>query len=236
MVEALAGNAVVTSGAVAATPPAAVPVTAPATSIPANPPVAAPVAVVAPVAATATPGAPTGTLMSEAAKPDAAPAKTEAAPAAADFKLEIPKDSGLVQADVDGIAAIAKAEGLNQKQATALVAREAAQRAESLTKVQKQFQESAAQFAADPVYGGTNLAQSKIEMRRALNSPLMPADLKAVLSDPKLPYGDFAPLARFITNVGRTLGEDGMIPVSRQPASKADVPIHHVFYPPQKSG
>lgn len=218
--------AVTTAAPVAATTPASAPVTA----VPAagsNPP----------PAATA---APTGTLLSNAAateapKAEAKPAETATPAPATELKLEIPKDSGLTQADVDEIAALAKSNGFNQKQAEALVANQVSSRNAQLVAAQKQFQESAAQFKNDPEYGGAKLAESQISMRRVMTSPLMPADLKAVLSDPKLPYGDFAPLAKFITNIGRLLGEDGMIPTNRQPA-KADVPIHHVFYPPAKSG
>lgn len=229
MVDAVTTDAVVTSTPAAT--PAAVATPAPVVTT------ATPAAVATPAAEQK--AAPTGTLLSNAAAepvkaPDAA-AKTEAVTPIVELKLEIPKNSTLTQADVDGIAALAKSEGMNQKQAAALVTREAAFRSAQLATVQKQFQESAAQFAADPEYGGAKLDQSKVEMRRVLNSSHMPADLKKVLSDPTLPYGDFAPLAKFITNVGRLLGEDGMIPTNRQP-SKADVPIHHVFYPPPKTG
>lgn len=176
--------------------------------------------------------------MSEAGKPTEAPKVPDAPatpPAATELKLAIPANSQLNQGDVDSVLSLAKAQGLNQKQAEAVLA----DRQAVLTAADASFRASAAQFKADPEYGGTNLPQSQNAIRRVLNSPLMPPELKQILADPRLPFGDLAPLAKFMTNVGRLLGEDGMLPTNPQGQTKAEVPIAHKFYPPksaQKAG
>lgn len=174
--------------------------------------------------------------MSDAANAPVPPKAGEAAPAAAaatplaatELKLAIPANSQLNQADVDAVVTLAKAQGLNQKQAEAVLA----DRQAVLTAADASFRASAAQFKADPEYGGANFPQSQQAIRRVINSPLMPPELKTILADPRLPFGDLAPLAKFMTNIGKLLGEDGLVPTNTQ-TSRAEVPIAHKFYPPK---
>lgn len=200
--------------------PATAPAAAPAAAAPASPAPAA--AAPSPAPAAAAPAA---------AAPAAAPAPAAAAPAAVEVKLELPKDSKLVQADVDRIVADAKARGLSQEQATDLLHREhqavAGYEARQATEATKQRTDWQNTVKTDPEIGGEKLSITQRNSQRVLDTFMPNAQdaagqpvthpLRALLRDTG--FGDHPEVVRFLNKVGAAMAEDKGIVHSGSPAS-----------------
>lgn len=185
------------TAAAPATAPAAAPAPAPAAAAPSPAPAAAPAA----------------------AAPAAAPAAPAAAPASAEIKLEIPKDSKLVQADIDRIAAIAREQGLSQEQATKLLTEQnaavAGYEARQTEAAKTQRAEWAKAITEDKELGGDKLSITQRNSMRVIEK-FMPQPLREKLRETGL--GDYPDFVRFLNAVGAAMAEDSGVVGSGGPA------------------
>lgn len=188
-----------------------------AAAAPATAPAAAPASTTAAPAAAAAPASPAPAAAPAAAAPAAAPAAPAAAPAA--IVLELPKDSKLVQADVDRIAAIAREQGLSQEQATKLLTEQnatvAAYEARQTEAAKTQRAAWAKAVTEDKEIGGDKLSVTQRNSMRVVEK-FMPQPLRDKLRETGL--GDYPDFVRFLNNVGAAMAEDSGVVNSGGPA------------------
>lgn len=196
-----------TPAAPAATPAAATP--APAAAAAAATPAAT---AATPAAATPAPGAPAAAA-AEAPAATATPAPAAATPPVVPdkYELALPAGSPLDQSDVDAVAAMAKAKGWTQEQASA-----------ALAEVHQHTVDTTARFLsttqAHPEVGGAHLEAAQLAATRVLDRFLPAttsegAELRTALN--KSGYGNYAPLLVLLSRVGKAMGEDRPIDSSR---------------------
>lgn len=158
--------------------------------------------------------------------------QAERVEAAKSIKLEVPKDSKLVQADIDRISAIMREKGLSKAEADILVA-EANQtalayeaRMQASAKEQQQGWIKAVQD--DPDIGGDNLAVTQKNAQRVIDT-FMPntkgADgkdvvhpLRAMLRETG--FGNHPEVVRFLNRIGASMAEDKALGGGGGPASE----------------
>ena len=190
----------------------------------------------APVEVTTTPAATTPTATTPAAAP--APAKTdstqegtaltggaktggeeppvkppEAKPVVPEkYELKLPEGSLLDAAQVDKIAAFAKASGLSNDQAQVILERESdavssfsASQQQAFDKAQAQWSES---LKSDPDIGGDALPKS-VELAKRVVERFGSEALKKQLNDTRL--GNHPELVRVFVKIGRAMSEDQLI-------------------------
>lgn len=140
--------------------------------------------------------------------------------AAKSIKLEVPKDSKLVQTDIDRISAIVREKGLSKAEADILVA-EANQTALAYeTRMQASAKEQQEGWIKaiqdDPEIGGDNLAVTQKNAQRVIDT-FMPstkgADGKEVLHPMRVMlretgFGNHPEVVKFLNRVGLAMGED----------------------------
>jgi hypothetical protein len=240
----------------AAAAPAPAPAPAPAAPAPASQAPAAPPAAPAPAAAAAAPkpgesapeprsllaGDPKpGEKPADAPKPGDAAAKPgdkpADAPAAPTYKLALPEKSALSATDLAEIQTAATELGLNEKQATALLAREdkrAVAARDAVSASQKAeyaglFNSLADQMKADKDFGGEHLKATLQNAQRALRTYFDAPFVDALM---KTPFGSHPGLLRGLARAGLSLREDAP-PSHSTPGgtSVAELPPHVRAFP-----
>ncbi len=149
------------------------------------------------------------------------PKKTgEAAPIA----LVIPKDSGLTQANLDEVLALAKDKGLSQAQAQSLLDRDAKIAASNKAAYVKTFDswkaESVKQY-------GDKLGEMTENAKRFLRSDAVTDAERALVRD--TPYGNHPFMIKLLAKLGESLREDAA-PTGTQAPPKAKSLVDR-FYP-----
>ncbi len=165
------------------------------------------------------------------AKP--ADAKPTDAPAADAWELKV---EGVAPEVLKQTTEWAKAQGLNQKQAEAALARETAantaRETASKAALGNFFSAQRESFQKDPEFGGPKFEQSVAHIERALNK-LGDPELTAVVTNPDSPFLKYAPFARLLAKAGALLGEDGALPSGHAPNKPRN--DGELFYGPKKS-
>ena len=208
-----------------------------ADEVKATAPVVPPVAPVAPAtpAAPVTPAAPT-TIVTAPPETPAAPVvpavKTkpvEKPKQEADWKLKLPEGSLLDASALEKTAAFAKAQGLSEKQAQALLEREHADATASQTAQEKALEERRgawiAEAQADKEVGGVNFAKNA-ELAKRVVQRFGDDVLKEALNVSGL--GNHVALVRMLSKIGAAMEDDKFIkPGSAngtpKPKSAADI-------------
>lgn len=140
--------------------------------------------------------------------------------------LALPAESPLDQADITSLAAIAKAKGWSQEQASA-----------ALTEMHQHAVDTAARFlstlTAHPEVGGAHLEASQLAATQVLDRFLPAnttegAELRAALN--KSGYGNYAPLVVLLARVGKAMGEDRPIGTRTSTAPSTNRSAADVLY------
>lgn len=201
-----------TEAAAAAAP--ATPLTAPSPSTAPAPAVAAPAAgtVLAPGPASA--AAPAPVVEAVAAPAPAAPEK---------YELKVPDGSALKADRVEKIVAEAKAQGLSQEAAQALVQREHEVATETLVAQKSEYDRVSAgwldESKKDSEIGGTDFNKN-VELASRVVKKFGTEQFQKTLNDTGL--GNHPELVRVFTRIGRVLSEDSLVLPGNQGVTKKD--------------
>jgi hypothetical protein len=158
----------------------------------------------------------------------------------AEFKLAIPKDSLLDQADVDRIAADAKARGLTPEQTQFFIDREHSMLAKvsdvygklRTDEIAEQGAKWKAETLADPDLGGDNAPATEADVQRALNLLDPKVKQEFVEFSEKTQTGSNRVLVRVLRDFGRLAKPDKMSGGGGAPLGNAvQLPNADVFSP-----
>lgn len=140
--------------------------------------------------------------------PTPAPTPTPT-PAPAELKLALSQGSRLTQSDLDRISANARAKGLNQDQATAILGDAEAAAAGVVTRQQEahklQREAWTKEVNADPELGGAKLAETQRLSQIVIDRFMSPA-LRTLAKETGL--GDHPEFVRMLAKIGRAASED----------------------------
>ncbi|HVJ30661.1 MAG TPA: hypothetical protein VNA66_10165 [Gammaproteobacteria bacterium] len=146
-------------------------------------------------------------------------------PADGNYELEAPKDAIVDDADLEKIAAVAKEKGWSNEQAqAALEEYDGALKAQS-----KEFLK---ELKADKELGGKKLEETQRLSNLALDT-IMPADepggeeLRSLLK--KSGYGNNTLIVRFLSKIGKMLGEDGATKITGKKADEVMRPEDRMY-------
>lgn len=123
------------------------------------------------------------------------------------YELAVPENSGLDDSDVAAVTEMARAKGLTNEQAQAVVN----ELGDGLVAQRARFRTV---LDAHPEVGGDQFAAAQENAQRALDR-FLPADtpdgkaLRAVMD--KSGYGNYAPLMVLLARIGKSMGEDATL-------------------------
>lgn len=152
----------------------------------------------------------------EAEKPKGPPEK---------YDLKVPEDSELSDEHVEKVAAYAKAQGLSNEQAQALLDRDAEQielfKEQQIETIGTLSKEWLAQSKKDKEFGGEAFKENAELAFRVIDRFGTPA-LKKAMNQTGL--GNHPELVRFIVRIGKSMGEDQLVkPGSQEAAGEVDM-------------
>lgn len=217
-----------------APPPVVAAKEAPPAVVPPVAKVEVPAVVVPPVEAAKAPEAPRS-LLADPLKADATPAKPgdPTAPAKTgeqpptEWKLEIPKDSGLTADHLKQVETFAREHQMTADQAQKLVERDATARAANATEGKAAIAKTTETWNAEAAQKfGTKLPEVVQNAKRALTQWDKTGAFRKLLND--TPYGSNALLLEFLNEAGSTLRED-VPPVGAAAPAKPTDPVK-AFY------
>lgn len=164
----------------------------------------------------------------EQAKPDGAAAEPAKPVAPEKYELKLPEGALIDAARLTEIAADAKAQGLSQDQAQALVEREhkavSAYQTAQLEALSAKSDQWISEVQADKEIGGQDAVKNVTLAQRVLDR-FGDVGFKQTLNDTKL--GNHPGLVRLLVRIGKTMGDDQLVIPGPQsgaaPKSAADV-------------
>lgn len=188
-------------------------------------------------APTTPPATTTTTTESAPAGQTTTPAKPSGVPER--YELKMPEKSVLDQRAVDETATIARELGLSNEAAQKLLERRNTDVSQALevsrqtteTGWREQVDKWANSARADKEYGGEKYDANIAIALDAMNKLATP-ELKALLADPNLGFGNHPEVVRLFYRIGTKLQPGSFVPGGVAPQAK-DVPIHQKLYPPK---
>lgn len=158
------------------------------------------------------------------------PESTKEAPKEEKLELKLPDGSLLDQSALDGIAQLAKEQGLSPKQAQALVEKQAATLKAYSDKVvsdwTKQREAWSEAIKADKEIGGDQMPKS-VELAKQVVSKFGSEDFRKALNETG--FGNHPELVRIFARIGKMIGNDTLVRASTSPATSKK-PLEEVFY------
>lgn len=141
------------------------------------------------------------------------------------YKLTLPKDSLLDQANLDAISEFAKTNKLTNEEAQAILERESATIAAYVDKAQKAAEEAfkktqgewLEELKADKEYGGENFGKNAELAKRVVTRFADEAFQKDLEQSG---FGNHPGFNRFMLKLGKAMSEDQLVPPGAPPAGK----------------
>ena len=164
----------------------------------------------------------------EAPKDDAKPAVEEPKPSESDIELKLPEKAAIDAKAVEAIKAFAKENGLNQKQAQAIVDRENALetgRHQSFNALHDKFYD---EVVADKEVGGEAFKEHAAHAKRAVDMFATPG-LKKLLEGP---YGSQIDVVKTFAAIGKKFANDTAVHGSTK--TVAPRTREHILFPDMK--
>jgi hypothetical protein len=186
----------------------------------AEPPVATP-ATPAPATQAAAPVAAATNVAAPAVKaPESSASPAQAAPAAAPAEIKLTAPEGVAPEVVANVTEFAKANGLNQKQAEAVLHRHTEAIEQHNTQLRENYQRQAQEWVkaveTDKEIGGQDMAKNVEYARKAIAKYATP-ELTKMLNDTG--FGSHPEVVRVFTRIGRQMSEDTILSGGGPPAT-----------------
>ncbi len=160
--------------------------------------------------------------------PPVAEAKTGEQPPT-EWKLEVPKDSGLTAEHLKQVEAWAKPLGLTAAQAQKMVERDATAKAAVIAESKAQVAKTLTDWTAEATAKfGTKLPEVQQNAKRALTQYDKTGVFRKILNE--TPYGSNAPLLEFLNEVGAALREDSAADAGNASAPPQPKSATEAFY------
>lgn len=148
------------------------------------------------------------------------------------YDLKLPDGSLLDAKAKEGLASFAKEKKLTQDEAQALLERENSLLTSYVDskkeELKQQQQEWIKQIETDKEIGGENVKRN-IEMAHRILNRYGDDELKKILNDPTIGYGNYPPLVRIFVRIGKAMSEDQLVLPGTQSTGKKS--LEEIFYP-----